>query len=178
MAPKSITNHNSHEYTQHFVLNRLKNEQWQYNKVLTQISLRKSSRKSVQNDLNSVFLVLRPSWIALESTKLLRIYKAIPKKKLIDIHLFLKIFVRQHFLETNMALRSWTFLREEYWNQCISESINNRNQLIPRGLIFGHGRGGPQALSRASECLNMHVTRGPGQSSLSKVISSKHNPTL
>lgn len=135
-------NHNSHEYIQYFVFvffKHVKNESWQYNKVLAQISLRNGSRKIVPNDLNSVFLILRPSWIALESTKLLWIYKALLKKKLIDIHLLLKIFGTQHFLETKMVFRNWTFLRKECWNQCISESTTNRNQLIPRGLISGRG---------------------------------------
>lgn len=62
--------------------------------------------KIVQNDQNSVSLGLRPPWLALESTELLRISKAIPKKKLIDIHLFLKIFGKQHFSETKAVLRN------------------------------------------------------------------------
>lgn len=48
--------------------------------------LSESSGKTLQNSLDSIFLVLRPPWIVPGSTKLLSISKATPKKKLLDIH--------------------------------------------------------------------------------------------
>lgn len=47
----------------------------------SQISVRKCSGKFLHNGLDFIFLVLRPPWVVLGKTKLLKLSKAIPQGK-------------------------------------------------------------------------------------------------
>ena len=69
------------------------------------------------------FLVWRAPWVVLESTRLLRLSEDNPKGKWIEIHLFLKIFGRQHFSETKVASGNWTFPRKEGQNPPLKADV-------------------------------------------------------
>lgn len=110
------------------------------------------------------FLVWRAPWVVLESTRLLRLSEANPMGKWIEIHLFLKIFGRQHFSETKVASGNWTSPREEGWNPPL------RADVVRAGFqVWCHSL--PFRASVSASKNTFH--QGPDPSSLTKVMSSK-----